>query len=60
MTELQHLDATVRDQLNLAVTNAEKLIAGKFSKQQYIDADAAIKTKKEDLYQKMETILGGL
>lgn len=60
VTELQQLDSSVRDQLNLAVTNAEKLISGKYTKQQYIDVDANIKAKKDDLYQKMETILGGL
>jgi len=60
VSELQHLDSAVKDQLNLAVSNAEKLVSGKFSKQQYMDSDASIKAKKEDLYQKMETILAGL
>ena len=54
------MDTSVRDQLTLAVTNAEKLIAGKYTKQQYIDVDANIKAKKEDLYAKMEAILAGL
>lgn len=60
VTELQHLDSQVRDQLNQAVTNAEKLIAGKFSKQQYLDIDTNVKAKKEDLYAKMDVILTSL
>lgn len=58
--ELQHLDSQVREQVNLAITYAEKLIAGKMNKQQYVDVEATVRSKKEDLYTKMEGILASL
>lgn len=60
VSELQSLDSSVRDQLNLAVSSAEKLIAGKYNKQQYLEVETNIKAKKDDLYAKMESILDGL
>jgi len=43
-----------------AITYAEKLVAGKLNKQQYIDVEATVKAKKEEHYAKMETILAAL
>jgi oligosaccharyltransferase complex subunit alpha (ribophorin I) len=60
VAELQHLDGQVRDQVNLAITYAEKLISGKMNKQQYVDVEATVRSKKEDYYGKMEVILGNL
>jgi oligosaccharyltransferase complex subunit alpha (ribophorin I) len=60
VAELQNLDSHVREQVNLAITYAEKLIQGKINKQQYLDVEATVKTKKEELYSKMEGILASL
>lgn len=60
VVELQHLDSQVREQVNLAITYAEKLIAGKMTKQQYVDVEATVRSKKEDYYTKMEGILANL
>ena len=55
--ELQHLDQQVREQINLANQWAEKLVAGKVSKQQYLDTEATIRAKNAGLLQKAEDIL---
>lgn len=57
VAELQKLDSAVKEQTNLAIQSAEKLIAGKMNRQTYIDNEANIKSKKEDYCQKMENIL---
>ncbi|KAI0216738.1 Dolichyl-diphosphooligosaccharide--protein glycosyltransferase subunit 1 [Lamellibrachia satsuma] len=57
VTELQHLDQQVREQINLANQWAEKLVAGKVSKQQYLDTEATIHVKNAGLLQKAEDIL---
>merc|ERR1712127_1166601 len=57
VAELQKFDALVKDQINLSITAAEKLITGKFTKQQYIDYEGTLNTKKDDLYSKMDDIL---
>ena len=57
VAELQHLDQQVREQINLANQWAEKLVAGKVSKQQYLDTEAAIRSKNAILLQKGEDIL---
>lgn len=56
VAELQRLDGQYKDQINLAITLAEKLVAGKTSRQQYLDSEAGINTKREDIYQKMEAL----
>ncbi len=58
--ELQKLDSLVRDQVNLANQYAEKLIANKMSKQQYVDYESTVKGKRNDLIGKMEAILNTL
>ncbi|XP_074645590.1 dolichyl-diphosphooligosaccharide--protein glycosyltransferase subunit 1-like [Tubulanus polymorphus] len=57
VNELQKLDQQFRDQVNLGITYAEKLVAGKMNKSQYIEYEATNETKKDDVLQKMETIL---
>ena len=57
VAELQHLDQQVREQINLANQWAEKLVAGKVSKQQYLDTEATIHVKNAGLLQKAEDIL---
>ncbi|KAK7490567.1 hypothetical protein BaRGS_00018170 [Batillaria attramentaria] len=56
VAELQRLDGQYKDQINLAITLAEKLVAGKASRQQYLDSEAGVNTKREDIYQKMEAL----
>ena len=56
MSELQNLDRQYKDLVGQAIVLAEKLVAGKMGKQQYIDADKGLTAKREELYQKMETL----
>ena len=60
MTELQKLDAAVKDQVTMEVQCVERLIAGKMKKDQYVEMESNLKSKKEDLYQKMEALLSSL
>jgi hypothetical protein len=54
------LDSLFRDQVNLAVTYGEKLVAGKMNKSQYLDYEATNENKKDEILQKMEGILAAL
>ncbi|CAH1784946.1 unnamed protein product [Owenia fusiformis] len=60
VAELQKLDNLFKDQVNTAITYAEKLIQGKLAKQQYVDFESTTQTKKEDIYQKMEAVMATL
>jgi len=60
VAQLQKLDTDVREVINTGITQAERLISGKMSKQQYVDVESTVKTKKEDLYQKMEALLSSM
>jgi len=60
LNDLQKQDVFVRDQVALSIQHAEKLVAGRYTKQQYIDADAVVRTKREELCQKMDAILASL
>jgi len=57
VAELQRLDERMKEQIQLNITYAEKLIAGKMNKTQYVDFEKNVSEKREDLYQKMETLL---
>ena len=57
MSELQRLDERMKEQIQLNITSAEKLIAGKTSKAQYLDSESTVNARRDDLYQKMETLL---
>jgi len=57
VNELQKLDRLIKEQLGVQVTYAEKLVAGKMKKDQYIEADQGIVKKKDDLLEKMDNIL---
>lgn len=39
------------------LTNVEKLVSGKMSKQQYMDADNPLHRKKEDALEKIKALL---
>ena len=58
--ELQKLDGQVRDQVNLAIQYAEKLISGKMSKQQYIEYESNVKGKRDDICRKIDSLLNTL
>lgn len=60
VAELQRLDSQVREQVTYAIQLAERLIAGKMNKQQYVEMESANKTKKEDICQKMDALLAAL
>lgn len=60
MGELQKLDSAVKEQIAIAIQHTERLMANKMNKTQYLEQEAAINSKREDLLQKMETLLSSL
>ena len=60
MQELQRLDGQVKDQIVLMVSSAERLVGGRMAKQAYLDSDANIRSKKDDICNKMDTILSSM
>lgn len=60
VAELQRLDSQVREQLMLSIQHADRLVAGRISKQQYLDLDGGVRAKRDELCAKMEGILGSL
>ncbi|KAH9381406.1 hypothetical protein HPB48_009014 [Haemaphysalis longicornis] len=60
VNELQRLDKQLREQFQQHVAQLEKLMSGKMSKQQYLDIEATIQKKKEELADKMHTITASL
>ncbi|XP_033746394.1 dolichyl-diphosphooligosaccharide--protein glycosyltransferase subunit 1-like [Pecten maximus] len=60
VAELQKLDSQYKEQIQQAINAAEKLVQGKMSKQVYIDSEKVNTTKREDLYNKMESLRNGL
>lgn len=60
MGELQRLDSQVREQLNLAIQHADRLVSGRLNRQQYLELDGAVRIKRDELCQKMEAIMNSL
>jgi len=60
VSELQKLDKELRDQVQNSVSYAEKLIANKVSKQQYLDLEQAAATKRNDLSAKMDNLVASM
>ncbi|XP_045164577.2 dolichyl-diphosphooligosaccharide--protein glycosyltransferase subunit 1-like [Mercenaria mercenaria] len=60
VAELNRLDHQYKDQINLQITYAEKLVNGKFSKQQYLDNEKSITDKRDELYRKMDELSSSL
>ena len=56
VAELNRQDHQYREQITTQVTLAEKLVAGKLSKQQYVENEKSIIAKREDIYKKMEEL----
>ena len=44
----------------MAIQYAEKLMAGRLAKQQYVDYEATVKNKREEIIVKMESLLNTL
>merc|ERR1712002_498727 len=57
VNELQKLDNSFKDQVGFSLTYAEKLVAGKMSRGQYMDLEQATNAKKEDIFNKIELLL---
>jgi len=60
LNELQKLDVLVREQVTLSIQQAEKLVSGRLGKQQYLEAEGTVRSKREELCQKMDAILASL
>jgi oligosaccharyltransferase complex subunit alpha (ribophorin I) len=60
IVELQKLDTGVREQLQLAMQAAEKLVAGRLGKQQYVEQETVIRAKRDELCVKMDAIVATL
>ncbi|XP_071520803.1 dolichyl-diphosphooligosaccharide--protein glycosyltransferase subunit 1 [Panulirus ornatus] len=60
VSELQKLDRVLRESVLQQLTNVEKLVAGKMSKQQYMDADAPLHKKKEEALEKIKSVLANI
>ncbi|KFM78242.1 Dolichyl-diphosphooligosaccharide--protein glycosyltransferase subunit 1, partial [Stegodyphus mimosarum] len=56
VAELQRYDKIFKEQLTQQMLLVEKLIANKISKQQYLDAEAVIAKKKEDIAEKIMSV----
>lgn len=60
VAEVQKLSRQHKELIQAAITNAEKVMAGKFSKNQYVDIDKATTAKRTELEVKIDTLLGNL
>ena len=58
--EIQKLSRQHKELIQAAITNAEKVVAGKFSKNQYVDVDKATTAKRNELENKIESLLNNL
>jgi len=58
--ELQKMDKTYKDLINMQVGNLEKFIGGKLNKQQYTDQELALSKKKQDTYEKIRELCSRL
>ncbi|MPC07727.1 dolichyl-diphosphooligosaccharide--protein glycosyltransferase subunit 1-like [Portunus trituberculatus] len=60
VAELQKIDKMLRESVVQQLTNVEKLVAGKMSKQQYMDAETPLHKKKEEALEKIKVLLGNI
>lgn len=60
VVELQKAEKALRDSMTQQLTNVEKLVLGKMTKQQYMDAETPLHKKKEEQLEKIKTILSGI
>jgi len=60
VTELNRCDHQYKEQITQAITLSERLVAGKLTKQQYVETEKGITDKRTEIYKKMEEISAGL
>ncbi|EEC02477.1 ribophorin, putative, partial [Ixodes scapularis] len=60
VSELQRLDKHLKEQFQQQMVLLDKLMGGKMSKQQFVEAEAAIQRKKEELADKMHSLTASL
>jgi oligosaccharyltransferase complex subunit alpha (ribophorin I) len=60
VAELQRHDKAFKEQLQQQTVLVERLVANKIGKQQYLDSDAAIGKRKEDIIEKVNAVLYSL
>lgn len=60
VSELQRLDKQLKEQFQQQMLLLDKLMNSKMSKQQFVEAEAAILKKKEELAEKMRTLTSSL
>ncbi|GBL89998.1 Dolichyl-diphosphooligosaccharide--protein glycosyltransferase subunit 1 [Araneus ventricosus] len=60
VAEIQRHDKAYKEQFQQQTVLVERLVANKISKQQYLDADAAISKKKEDIVEKVCAVMASL
>lgn len=60
LNELQKLDGQVREQIQQLTALAEKLVAGRLAKPQYLENESVVRSKREEFCQKMESLLAAL
>lgn len=60
VAELNRLDQQYKDQITNAITQSERLVAGKIGKQVYIDTEKGISDKREEINRKMEELCASL
>lgn len=60
VAELNRLDQQYKDQITNAITQSERLVAGKIGKQVYIDTEKGINDKREEINRKMEELCANL
>lgn len=60
VAELNRLDQQYKDQITIAITQSERLVAGKIGKQTYIETEKGINDKREEIYRKMEELCASL
>ncbi|XP_076333063.1 dolichyl-diphosphooligosaccharide--protein glycosyltransferase subunit 1 [Tachypleus tridentatus] len=56
VSELQRLDRNLKEQFHHHMTLVEKLISGKMNKLTFVESEAAITRKKEELAEKLQTL----
>ncbi|KAK4302673.1 hypothetical protein Pmani_025252 [Petrolisthes manimaculis] len=60
VAELQKVDKALRECVVQQLTNVEKLVSGKMSKQQYMDTDNPLHRKKEEALERIKSLLSAI
>lgn len=60
VNEAQKIAAQVKDLIQAAITNAEKVVNGKLSKQQYVDYEKTNSARRSEYLGKIDQIFSSL